>query len=269
MSTFQLARNLAEWSQSFSTEERQSINFTCDDILPVAGTHRKILTHALENCKPISNDIGLPRQEEGKEEDQKSHLKIHQLDRITSDKDDLLSHLQLLDAQISDCEDKHTEEALRADQFYGLLDEQVNIAQFTNSLITKITSYLIAPPLISTLDEIAQQTTSYATGCDAVTENPSNDVVKEDTVGSTCSFTCTQDSIIENYLSILSDIEKTIATREGLHPGSKLLHSERADMTWTNTQLLQRLDLQATEKESLLKCISQEEVKFIYLQQVD
>jgi sulfur relay (sulfurtransferase) DsrC/TusE family protein len=293
-STFQLARDAAEWAQSFSREDRHLFDFTYDDILPVSGTHRKLIQQALRKIKSSQlQDSGADTMSSILEQQQRqSDTNISNMDdqlkTITTEKDTYLKQLQLLDAQISDWEDKQAEETLRGDQFYMLLDEQSNIAQFVNSFITKINAYCTSPSLVLTLDVASAQATTAADNMRTSHEEQSVDKSISTSVATTngpCStqqlsgpdsvdsgggLITTEDALIDDYITILSDIEQLISAREHITTITTktaintITTEERGsryeDDDWSNTQLLERMEMKMSNKKALEACVKKEEV---------
>lgn len=260
MSTFQLTRSAVEWAQLFSAVDRCGIDFTNEDILPVAGSHRRALQLAVENCTPSNTTTRAAQLSHTNASDEGSVSLIlssqmkHQLNELTSNKDQLLKQLKEIDAILADHEDMLAEETLRGDQFYMLLDEESNIAQFVKSFISKTTSYVQAPPLATSLNMMCDAATSAKNSLTVMTSSTSDtDNTRENrTALSQRSVVSDQDRVIDGYLLKLSDIERiAIATPPAVHASAE-------DMS--DAELLERLDLQAAEKDSLLECIRKEEV---------
>jgi sulfur relay (sulfurtransferase) DsrC/TusE family protein len=259
MSTFQLSRNAVEWSRSFSEKERATLDFTCEDILPVAGTHRKLLQYALANCKPKRTNTDIITDCDAGEEtcNENSTIEMQaQLHALTATKEKVLVQLKLLDAQISDWEDHKIEEGLRADQYNSILDEQSKIVQFIRSFISESTFYGVSPPLTATLHKMTEQATAAS---DIMTTSGHEERVPDtsrsrpkDLLTGRAKVATDQDLVIDSYFSLLSSMEKT----RSAGPDAEISHDH-----WTTTQLMERVNLQAAEKESLLACIRKEEVK--------
>ena len=249
MSTFQLARDLVEWSQLFSSEERGFIDFTYDDILPVAGSHRKLLLEILENVKPQEENDSIEDLE-------------GQLEELKMSKNKILQELRDVDALISDMEDKKIEEELRCDLFYVILDEQRNIQEFIDSFMSKVTSYYCSPPMVTTLKSLSEEISALQQSLDEKNNSNDNDNENDEEMNSA------RDSVIDSYLSLMSDMKKIsngteIEIDEIINPNESssttVDESMKSELRDGEDALLHE-SIAEMEKEMLMEFIKKEEV---------
>jgi hypothetical protein len=210
------------------------------------------------------------------------------LKSLISKKDELIKQIKTVDTSLHDYIAMLSEEELRADQFYMLLDEQSNTTQFVSSVMKKMSSLIENSHLMRSLDMMTQEALTctrthtrtrtctcahiHACTCTIVPDDTSKDIssngihYSDGLNGNKSTLVEKQNKVIDEYLAVVSSTcmnTLSLPKLEGHVTHSLTQCGDIKEEEMSDEQLQERLDTLHMERELLMECIKTEEVKLL------